>query len=202
MTIRQFISLQLPSLCGFTATAATATAYMQHNSFKLLLQEPVQPLRAEYKRIINSLPEVLTEQQVEEVRLPVSQTVHLQHRSCSFDFGCFCHMAKLSVMQLMWALLLHAGTAGTQAGLSVQHCHCEGFQGGLQAVLVCHAEIDPKLGVPGRYTCYNCSLGCILSVWQVAKVTGSPDWHWLFSALSHMSCEACKNDGCTSEVCR
>ncbi|KAL3132683.1 hypothetical protein ABBQ32_009197 [Trebouxia sp. C0010 RCD-2024] len=30
-------------------------------------QEPVQPLRAEYKRIINSLPELLTDHQVEEV---------------------------------------------------------------------------------------------------------------------------------------
>ena len=44
----------------------------QHSShavstLSIYLQEPVQPLRAEYKRIINSLPEVLTEQQTEEV---------------------------------------------------------------------------------------------------------------------------------------
>ncbi|KAL3157106.1 hypothetical protein ABBQ38_001351 [Trebouxia sp. C0009 RCD-2024] len=35
----------------------------------LTKHEPVQPLRAEYKRIINSLPEVLTDQQVEEACL-------------------------------------------------------------------------------------------------------------------------------------
>lgn len=41
------------------------------------LQEPVQPLRNEYKRIINSLPEVLTEQQVEEVHFScVPYTIH------------------------------------------------------------------------------------------------------------------------------
>lgn len=38
-------------------------------SNRFWLQEPVQPLRAEYKRIINSLPEVLTDQQVEEACL-------------------------------------------------------------------------------------------------------------------------------------
>ena len=48
------------------------------------LQEPVQPLRTEYKRIINSLPEVLTEQQAEEVTLLVSQTVYSQHMSSGF----------------------------------------------------------------------------------------------------------------------
>ena len=55
------------------------------------VQEPVQPLRAEYKQIINRLPEVLSSEELEEVHL-----THAEHIADACVLQCQLHSQLVS----------------------------------------------------------------------------------------------------------
>lgn len=75
-----------PSEAGWTATVLC------------ILQEPVQALRAEYKHIINRLPEVLSTEQTEQVHLCNLSKLCLVYARTKSDFS-RCYQREYSYKQ-------------------------------------------------------------------------------------------------------